>query len=118
MFIPVSDFVMRRWDLAHYPGDQAPPHRHHHSDEGFVVLRGRLEVLVGAERRILQPGDHVTIPAGTTHTFATVDLEGADIIAVMTPEVDQLVAALHSAATAEEQAAVWERYNSALVSAD
>jgi quercetin dioxygenase-like cupin family protein len=115
---PVSDFVMRRWDLAHYPGDQAPPHRHHLSDEGFVVLRGRLEVLVGAERRLLQQGDHVTIPAGTTHTFATVDPEGADVIAVMTPEVDQLVAALHAAATDEERAAVWERYNSALATSD
>jgi mannose-6-phosphate isomerase-like protein (cupin superfamily) len=114
----VSDFVIRRWDLTHYPGDQAPPHRHHHSDEGFVVLRGRLEVLVGAERRILEQGEHVTIPAGTTHTFATVDLEGADVIAVMTPEVDQLVTALHTADTDEERAAVWERYNSELAPAD
>ena len=110
----MSDFVMRRWDLPAYRGDQAPPHRHHHSDEGFVVLRGRLEVLLGAERRILEQGDHVTIPAGTTHTFATVDLGGADVIAVMTPEVDQLVAALHTASTDEERAAVWERYNSSL----
>jgi mannose-6-phosphate isomerase-like protein (cupin superfamily) len=114
----VSDFVMRRWNLAHYPGDQAPPHRHHRSDEGFVVLRGRLEVLIGTERRILQQGDHVTIPAGTTHTFATVDHEGADVIAVMTPEVDQLVTALHTAPTDEEPAAVWKRYNSALAPVD
>jgi quercetin dioxygenase-like cupin family protein len=114
----VSDFVMRRWDLAHYSGDQAPPHRHHLSDEGFIVLRGRLEVLVGAERWLLQQGDHVTIPAGTTHTFATVDPEGADVIAVMTPEVDQLVTALHAAATDEERAAVWQRYNSALAAPD
>jgi mannose-6-phosphate isomerase-like protein (cupin superfamily) len=109
---------MRRWDLAHYPGDQAPPHRHDRSDEGFVVLRGRLEVLVGTERVTLQQGDHVTIPAGTTHTFATVDPEGADVIAVMTPEVDQLVAALHTAATDEERASVWARYNSALTHDD
>jgi quercetin dioxygenase-like cupin family protein len=115
---PVSDFVMRRWDLAHYPGDQAPPHRHYLSDEGFIVLRGRLEVLVGAERRVLEQGDHVTVPAGTTHTFATVDREGADVIVVMTPEVDQLVTALHAGATDEERAAVWERYNSALVTPD
>jgi mannose-6-phosphate isomerase-like protein (cupin superfamily) len=116
--MPVNNFVMRRWDLAHSAGDQAPPHRHHLSDEGFVVLRGRLEVLIGTERTILQPGDHVTIPAGTTHTFATIDLEGADVIAVMTPEVDQLVAALHAAGTDEERATVWERYNSALAPGD
>jgi quercetin dioxygenase-like cupin family protein len=117
-FIAVSDFVMRRWALAHYPGDQAPPHRHHGSDEGFVVLRGRLEVLVGTERRLLEQGDHVTIPAGTTHTFATVDPAGADVVAVMTPEVDQLVTALHTADTDAERMAVWDRYNSALAPPD
>jgi quercetin dioxygenase-like cupin family protein len=117
-FGPVSDFVIRRWDLAHYPGDQAPPHRHHRSDEGFVVLRGRLEVLVGTERRVLEKGDHVTIPAGTRHTFATLDPDGAEVVAVMTPEVDQLVAALHTAATDEERDAVWERHNSALAPGD
>ena len=60
----------------------------------------------------------MTIPAGTTHTFATVDAGGADVIAVMTPEVDLLVTALHDAATDEERTAVWERYNSAVVSPD
>jgi quercetin dioxygenase-like cupin family protein len=111
----VSDFVIRRWDLAHYPGDQAPPHQHHRSAEAFVVLRGRLEVLVGHERRILEQGEHVTIPAGTTHTFATVDPDGADVIAVMTPEVDQLVTALHGASTDEERAVVWGRHNSEVI---
>jgi mannose-6-phosphate isomerase-like protein (cupin superfamily) len=111
----MSDFVIRRWDLSHYPGDQAPRHQHHRSAEAFVVLRGRLEVLVGDERRILEQGEHVTIPAGTTHTFATVDPDGVDVIAVMTPEVDQLVTALHSASTDEEQAAIWARYNSEVI---
>ena len=60
----------------------------------------------------------MTIPAGTTHTFATVDAEGADIIAVMTPEIDQLVTALHAAVTDEERAAVWKRHNSALAPPD
>ncbi len=108
----MADFVIRRWDLAHYDGDQAPAHVHHRSDEAFCVLRGRLEVLVGDERRIIGPGEHLTVPAGTTHTFATVDPDGADVLAVMTPEVDQLVAALHSAATEEERATVWARHHS------
>ncbi|MEU4243282.1 cupin domain-containing protein [Actinoplanes sp. NPDC026619] len=108
----MSDFVIKRWELAHYPGDQAPPHVHHRSDEGFCVLDGRLEVLVGGERRILGPGDHVVVPAGTVHTFATVDDGGARVLAVMTPEVDQLVTELHTASTDEERAAVWGRYHS------
>jgi mannose-6-phosphate isomerase-like protein (cupin superfamily) len=101
-------------DLPHHDGDQAPPHVHHASDEAFCVLRGRLEVLVGEERRIVRAGEHVTIPAGTTHTFATVDQEGADILAVMTPEVDDLVAALHGPMSDEQRDAVWERHRSAL----
>jgi quercetin dioxygenase-like cupin family protein len=85
---------------------------HHQSDEAFVVLRGRLEVLLGSERRILEMGEHLTVPAGVVHTFATVDPDGVDVVAVMTPEVDQLITALHAAPTNEDRADVWGRYNS------
>lgn len=111
----VSDFVLRRWDVEPYPGDQAPPHVHHRSDEAFCVLRGRLEVLVGDTRRVLEQGEYLTIPAGTTHTFATVDTAGAQVLVVMTREVDELVRALHTASTDEERVNVWARYNSEVV---
>lgn len=113
----VDDFVLRRWELAHYPGDQALPHVHRRSSEAFVVLSGRLEVLVGDERRVLEAGDHVTIPPGTVHTFATIDPSGAAVIAVMTPEVDELVADLHKPMTDAERADLWERHHSALAPA-
>ena len=108
----MNDFVIRNWQLEHYPGDQAPPHVHHRSDEAFCVLDGRLEVLVGTVRRVLGPGDFVTVPAGTAHTFATVDGAGARVLAVMTPEVDELVTELHAATTDEERAAAWARHHS------
>jgi quercetin dioxygenase-like cupin family protein len=108
----VADFVIRRWDLDPHPGDQAPPHVHQHGDEAFCVLSGRLEVLVGEERRVLSPGDYVTVPAGTVHTFATVDEEGAQILCVMTPEVDDLVAALHQVSTDAEREVLWARHRS------
>jgi mannose-6-phosphate isomerase-like protein (cupin superfamily) len=111
----MTDFVIRRWDLVPYAGDQAPRHVHHASDEAFCVLRGRLEVLVGDERRIIEAGQHITVPAGTTHTFATVDDEGADVLAVMTPEIDRLVAALHRPLSEDESAALWEECRSSLV---
>jgi mannose-6-phosphate isomerase-like protein (cupin superfamily) len=111
----VTGFVLRRWDLEPYPGDQAPPHVHHRSDEAFCVLRGRLEVLVGDTRHVLEEGDFRTVPAGTTHTFATVDGAGAQVLAIMTPEVDELVRELHTASTDEERAAVWVRYHSEVV---
>jgi uncharacterized cupin superfamily protein len=108
----VNDFVIRKWDLDHYPGDQAPPHVHSQGDEAFCVLRGRLEVLSGDTRQILGEGDFLTVPAGTVHTFATVDPEGALILVVMTPQVDELVTALHAASSNEERAGVWARYDS------
>jgi hypothetical protein len=55
------------------------------------------------------------IPAGTTHTFATVDDDGADVLVVMTPEVDELISELHAAAGDAERDAVWARHNSAVV---
>lgn len=110
----MGDFVIQRWDLDPYPGDQAPPHVHHYSDEAFCVIDGALEVLVGTERVRLEPGDYVQVPAGTVHTFATVGDEPVRVLAVMTPEVDALVQALHAAADDAERAAAWGRYNSAL----
>ena len=34
----MADFVIREWNLAPYPDDQAPRHIHHCSDEAFYVL--------------------------------------------------------------------------------
>jgi mannose-6-phosphate isomerase-like protein (cupin superfamily) len=109
----VTDFVIKRWDLTPYPGDQAPPHVHYGSDEGFCVLSGQLEVLIGDERRILTAGEQVVAPAGVPHTFATVGDQGAEIFVVMTPEVDALVTALHSEGA--DHGALWAQYNSAVV---
>jgi len=111
----MTDFVVRRWDLAPYPGDQAPPHVHRESDEGFCVLDGRLEVLVGADRRVLEAGEFVVVPAGTTHTFATVGDSPVSVLAIMTPEVDALVESLHAADSDEERSGLWARYRSAIV---
>jgi quercetin dioxygenase-like cupin family protein len=111
----MGDFVIRRWQLAHYEGPQAPPHVHERGDEAFCVVRGRLRVLTGDTWVELGPGEHVTIPAGTTHTFATADPAGADVLAVMTPEVDALVNALHQAADDTERAAVWARHHAYVV---
>jgi len=114
----MGDFVIQRWDLDPYPGDMAPPHVHHASDEGFCVLDGRLEVLVGRERRVLGPGEHVVVPAGTTHTFATVGDAPVSVLAVMTEEIDALVAALHQVSTPAERDAVWARFRSSPVAMD
>jgi quercetin dioxygenase-like cupin family protein len=112
----VADFVIREWNLAPYPGDQAPPHLHHGSDEAFYVLDGELEVLEGGERRTLAAGELAYIAAGTVHTFANRGPGHARILVVMTPEIAGLIAALHSE-TGTPADAIWARYNASVVPA-
>lgn len=107
----MADFVIRRWDLAPRPFPQAPLHVHDHGDEAFAVLDGLLDVTVGEEVRRLEPGEFVVVPAGTPHTFATVGDASASVLATMTPQIDQLVQALH-ACSDDERDAVWARHDS------
>lgn len=110
----MADFVIREWNLAPYPGDQAPPHVHHGSDEAFYVLGGELEVLEGEERRSYAAGELAFIPAGTVHTFANRGPGDTRILVVMTPEIDALITALHSGAPGMTPDAVWAKYNASV----
>jgi quercetin dioxygenase-like cupin family protein len=110
----VTDFVLKRWHLDPYPGDQAPPHIHDASDEAFCVISGDLEVLVGDERRVLHQGDFIEIPAGTVHTFATFGDEPVTMVAVMTTEIDDLVTALHQGTSDVERSSIWTTFRSRL----
>jgi mannose-6-phosphate isomerase-like protein (cupin superfamily) len=110
----MADFVLRRWDLDPYPGDQAPLHVHHSGDEGFVVLQGLLDVVLDAKRHRLEAGEFIVVPAGTPHTFATVGDEPVSLVVSMTPDIDELVRMLHRVPP-EEMPAVWARFDSAVV---
>jgi mannose-6-phosphate isomerase-like protein (cupin superfamily) len=107
-------FVMRRWNLDPYPFPQAPLHVHDAGEEGFVVVRGELDVTLGSEVTRLGPGEFVVVPAGTPHTFATVDETPASVVVTMTPEIDALIRELHVVPD-EERRFVWDRYRSRLV---
>lgn len=107
-------FVMQRWDLDPQPFPQAPLHVHDRADEGFAVLTGFLDVTIGSDVRRLGPGEFVVVPAGTTHTFATVDDIPTSILVTMTPEIDALVRELHQVPE-EERPLVWARYDSRMV---
>lgn len=54
-----------------YPagGAPAPPHLHPTQNEHFEVLSGAVVATVGGERRELEEGDVLDLPAGTTHDF-------------------------------------------------
>lgn len=81
------------------------------------MLDGELEVLEGEERRILAAGELAFIPAGTVHTFANRGPGQTRILAVMTPEIDALITALHSEEAATAADAIWARYNASVVPA-
>lgn len=110
----MADFVLRHWTLVPAPGDQAPPHIHHRSDEGFIVTGGELEVLCGRERRVLAAGESLVVPAGTIHTFGTHGDRPTAMIAVLTPEIDELITALHEAGPGVGTDAVWTRYHASI----
>jgi mannose-6-phosphate isomerase-like protein (cupin superfamily) len=47
-----------------------PAHRHRREHEAFTVESGLLLVRLGRERHLVQPGETVAVPPGTTHAFA------------------------------------------------
>jgi len=68
--------------LLVYPGASLSLQMHHHRAEHWVVVRGRAEVTVGEERRILEENESVYIPVGTTHRLANPGDEALSIIEV------------------------------------
>lgn len=107
----MADFVIREWNLEPYPGDMAPRHVHHAGDEAFYVLDGSIEVLDGSEWIILGPGEHHIVEKGSVHTFANRGPDVARVLVVMSPEIDALITALHSA---EATGDVWADHHSSL----
>ena len=57
----------------------------HSSEEGGVVLRGRLEVTVGDQRRVLGPGDAYYFNSRLPHRFRTVGEEVCEVVSACTP---------------------------------
>jgi hypothetical protein len=70
---------------------------------------------MGSERRIVPAGQLAFVSAGTVHTFANRGPDNCCVLVVMTPEVDELIAALRG--PDRDKAAVWARYNSSIASA-
>jgi quercetin dioxygenase-like cupin family protein len=74
---PRPAVVGERMELGYYrypPGTRKPPHRH--AEEQIVaVIKGKLAYRVGAESRVLGPGDAVHIPANIDHENWSMDEE-------------------------------------------
>lgn len=68
--------------LLVYPGAALSLQMHNHRAEHWVVVKGRAEVTVGEECRVLEENESVYIPVGTTHRLANPGDEPLSIIEV------------------------------------
>ena len=57
----------------------------HESEEGGIVLSGRVEITVGDQRRVLGPGDGYYFDSRTPHRFRNVGDEVCEIISACAP---------------------------------
>jgi uncharacterized cupin superfamily protein len=107
------DFVIRDWRLDPYEGDQAPLHLHHAGEEAFICVDGDLAVRTDGRWTPVPPGGFIVVPRGSAHTFAS--RGGAHVLAVMTPEIAELIDGLHAELSNEEASALWSRCRSSVV---
>lgn len=75
----IAEFVI----APHVP--TPPPHVHYVHEEGFYILEGELEFLVGTEKILAGKGAYVMVPIGVPHTFANTGNEPARFLNTFTP---------------------------------
>jgi mannose-6-phosphate isomerase-like protein (cupin superfamily) len=46
-----------------------PPHYHSKYAEFVLILKGQMEFFINGEKRLLQEGDSIDLPANSVHTF-------------------------------------------------
>ncbi|WP_085805676.1 cupin domain-containing protein [Roseovarius albus] len=57
----------------------------HEGEEGGIVISGRIEVIVGEERKILGPGDAYLFNSNMPHRFKAIGADACEIISACTP---------------------------------
>jgi mannose-6-phosphate isomerase-like protein (cupin superfamily) len=57
----------------------------HNSEEGGVVIRGRLELTVGAETYLLRPGDAYCFDSRISHRFRNSGNEVCEVVSACSP---------------------------------
>lgn len=99
-----------------------PPHIHHAHEEGFYVLAGELEMVVGTETVRAGPGTFLMVPIGVPHTFRNATEQPARFLCMFTPrryldyfeEMSQLFQTTASP-TRQQMADVMARYDTEVV---
>jgi mannose-6-phosphate isomerase-like protein (cupin superfamily) len=65
-----TDGDLLEMEATYEPGSVEPPeHFHPKQDERFEILAGTMEVRIGDERKLLEAGEEVFIPAVTPHAM-------------------------------------------------
>lgn len=57
----------------------------HDSEEGGIVIKGRLEVTVGQQKRVLGPGDAYYFDSRIAHRFRNVSDDDCEVVSACTP---------------------------------
>jgi mannose-6-phosphate isomerase-like protein (cupin superfamily) len=65
--------------------DGPPAHVHTREDESFICLTGRLDVHLGGQNFVLEPGDYLFLPRDVVHTFRNPYAEESRVISVVSP---------------------------------
>lgn len=84
-----ADLRGRRIQLLHEryaPGaDTGKAMLRHEAEEGGVILRGRIEITVGRDKRVLEPGDAYYFDSLRPHRFRNVGSMDCEIISACSP---------------------------------
>ena len=92
---PICDPVGSAWsgllasEIFVPPGKGHNFHFHPRQEELIYVLSGEIEQWLGAERRILGPGDCVDVPAREVHATFNESNEEARLLAILVPPVGE-----------------------------
>lgn len=72
------------FELIYEPGAQSHPRQYTHpGTEMVLVMRGRLEITVGFERYLLDPGDSMDFPSSMPHRYVNPGDETAHAVTVI-----------------------------------
>lgn len=103
-----DSFVIREWRGS----GPAKLHVHHLDDEAWHVLEGSLHFRFSDREVDAAAGSTVFVPAGVPHTYQA---HNARYLIIMPPRLAALIAELQSARDPATHAAIYRKYDSALL---
>jgi mannose-6-phosphate isomerase-like protein (cupin superfamily) len=114
--IVTDSFAIADWtDPGTHPGRPiAGLHLHRSDDEAWFVIDGRLGFRVGDEEREVAAGESLLVTRGTPHSYWNPVSKPTRYLLVMTPQIHQLIEALH-AGDRSDWGRIFEEHDSELL---